>query len=719
MLDAQKAYFAYRRESELHQDEILNAEGGNKAERYFRRLVARVFTYHIEAVPYLEEPEWPKTLKDDEIPPRECISYLFHSKYFCPVTISAGIAGGQIDLERFIAEITRTSGGSRENNVRYVIGDVGVGKSSFMSNLIVTRGKAWVLENNIVPIRIDFDVEAGHLPFSVQKLLCYIYEKVIEAFQVLHPVGQEDLDKIIADTALPNVRDIEQALASTVEASLSKLITRLEGASGKRILLILDNLDYLYHLYDRGLFALSTSIRPLTAEQKELLQRTDDAHLLINYIIKMFVENNNLSKLGLNALVVLRQDSLMHYINVTRVEVPPQRQPLLHTYRISTPTLEAVYMSHVDLLVDTIERLPDNPRRAAYLEAAHNLRISPYEKTIRHKLMADMTGLARQGLRHLMMHYSKFVWLPIGIDEDGQRYKLIKRFTDQYAPPLLAFLLNGKRLFTQFVAQFPNMYLVRSDCHEERDIPWSSLLKPHRHTYWLKRLLLQYAAHLEAEGEELTPKSVVDTFCGSDGKGWFEESIVRLCLGSLSQAESSHVFELEFAPSENVRGSHIVKNIRLTNRGWHLVKGFLDTFIYLQLVVDDYSIPIPRCVSDEFRYDQVDYGYLVSHPSLYSRKARDLVRAKVRQVLIFLEILRASLECEKRVYSKAIAHLEGTGMTLPNIAHIDVHVRNDMVKILDLLGLQIEDSFSAGFQKDLRNKLGAELPSAYDAGDQT
>ena len=714
MRDDQRKHFSVRAEHDNHQALILNTETGNDAERYFRQLTGRVFHHHIVSIPILSEPQWPDHYADNSLPPRECISYLFHTKHYCPVNVSMGIHGSVIAFDRFISDITRISEDKSENNVRYLVGDIGFGKSSFVSNIIVNYGKEWVEDKNLIPIRVDLDVEADHLFIHAHEIITQLYEKILEAFRSLAIVPEDKLTEVILESNIPHMKNAKDVLLVDLEARFANFIKMLTKVSEKRILLIIDNLDFLYHLYDRGLFTLNfSSFHPPTDEQKQLLESTEDAHRMIQYLVKVFLESRSLAKAGINVLIVLRKDSLIHYMTATRVEVPPQFDPRLHTYHISVPPLETVYSSHVELLIETIRRLPDTPVKETYLSATESLMMSPYETVQRKRLLQDMMCLARQGLRDIIMHYSGFVWLPIGINQTGEHHMIIQRFQDQYAPSLIAYILGANRLFSQFTSKFPNMYLVRSDCFQERDVPWGHLLSQHRHTYWLKRLILSFVAGMESQGELVTPKVITDLFSEyDDDRLCYEESIVRLVLGSLSQTESSSVFNLEFVPSEN-RGSHVIKSLRLTNRGWLLANRFSDTFIYLQLITDDHLLPIPSCVADEFQYTNLDYGYLVERRDPYKQHLKSILRRKVRQVMIFLEVLRVSLEYEKNVFSCVFERLEQNRITIPDIDKIEGQIRSELQEILRHQHFVVEDCIPTTKQHEVQEMLREELRNVY------
>jgi hypothetical protein len=282
-----------------------------------------------------------------------------------------------------------------------------------------------------------------------------------------------------------------------------------------------------------------------------------------------------------------------------------------------------------------------------------------------------------------MEHNSGYVWLPVSIDRSGEDDEVTDRFQEQYSPGVISYVQNGHRLFSQMTAEFPNIYLVRGDWIEDRNPIWENLCIPHRHSYWLKRLILEYIAVKQREKDWIHPDSVYSVFCNSgDGNRAYDSEIVRLCLGSLAQVEKSHVIDFRFTGGSTRQE---VSRIALTERGWRLLgftdKGrsqaanrFVDTFTYLQLVVDDYVMPVLDCVNDVFKYTaDCDYRYLAAPQREYGQKLASIIRLKIRQVCVFLDILRIALEQEREMFSGSFDRLERE-LTLPNVDDIEDHV---------------------------------------------
>ena len=129
------------------------------------------------------------------------------------------------------------------------------------------------------------------------------------------------------------------------------------------------------------------------------------------------------------------------------------------------------------------------------------------------------------------------------------------------------------------------------------------------------------------EGEYIPPDRLVETFCGRNGRA-YPENLVRYVLGSLSHVPQSELIEVEVGASGSGGDTFYVKRIRLTRRGQFLIDQFADSFTYLQLVVDDWRLRLPRDLSWDFQYVEPDYKYLVAGPQEYGELVKLVLERK-------------------------------------------------------------------------------------------
>ena len=372
--------------------------------------------------------------------------------------------------------------------------------------------------------------------------------------------------------------------------------------------------------------------------------------------------------MGINVLIVLRDDSLSHLI-ANRSDLATT-DPRRYTYQLIMPDVPTVIGTHLDVMREAFTKWPKETLRKVYNDAIE--KIKPYEETLKistkRKLHSDLISLSRQRFRQIVEHYGNYVWLPVSIENSGDREIVTERFHDQYTPGIISFLQNSNRLFSQFLSEFPNIYLVVGHKRQERNKAWENLCQRHRHTYWLKRLILEYITQMQRDKKSIHPEMIYEVFIDHEGKGdAYEDSIVRLVLGSLAQVEKSNVINFKFLDGTS---SFEIEDISLTNRGWRLL-GFLeegeveaeniffDTFTYLQIIVDDYILPIPNAIFKYFKYEKdYDYGYLAAPAEIYGDFTRNMIKKKIEQVYLLMDVLEISFEYEKIKFNKAFERLE-------------------------------------------------------------
>lgn len=750
MIESQKYYLESRDvdSNNRHTELIENAHVTTcRPDELFRELCKLVFKVHSYGMPVIEEIQWPG---DDEfnkwILPSglsQWISIYFHKKiYRPPENLRKGIAhdGALVSLkERFIDRLTMKIKPGVRNSITFLIGDVGTGKSTLASNLVIKNGLDWITNRKVIPLRIDMDFNFNHElpPKGTEKrhLLFYIYDHIVSFLRKYDKIDEGKLRSIMIDTKFDRFNDD----TGKCEHGVKELIRQLYEACELSLLLIIDNFDFLYHIYDRALFVHEATIRamkPPNDHQNKIKSEREIAHGMIEYLIKAFsYDPEALANLGINILLVLRQDSLMHYKAL--VHEQGIRDPLVDTFRIDPPDLQDVTNRHLDLMRATIERWPEGGLRAIYHDAVDKianmaiktLRGQQTQKiTAAQRLHEDLLSLSRQGMRQIMEHYGRYIWLPVSIDNRENKIEVTMRFQKQYFPGLISFMQNGNRLFSQFDSEFPNIYLIRGDWRgRQQNEPWETLCIPHRHTYWLKRIILEYITQQQLSGKNVIPDDIYDIFCNSNDRAeTYEDSIVRLCLGSLAQVEKSHVIDFEFSADHNL---FEVSKIYLSERGWRLMgyvsKGskaaediFIDTFAYLQIIMDDYILPIPKCLFDIFRYEkELDYGYLAAPYNIYGNKVEEMVRKKITQVFFFLDILEISLDCEKIIFGKAFERLNKRKIIIPEVSKI----RDRLVKSIEPVQQHLEKYGDFEYKNHIPKreeyfkKLKDELESAYCA----
>ena len=707
----QEKFLYTRRENASHKSLIENAYlATSRPDNHFRRLCRRVFTLHSVDIPNYNVPEWPgaKEFENYELPNGiiDWLTYHFHhDHYTLPEKIIKGVSpkGALASFEdEFLSRIKNTCVPGQKNKVTFLIGKVGSGKSTLVSNIISARGKGLIDNDNIVPIRIDLDKKLNHKlpPRKNEKSFFFhiIYEKLLEAYKDLRLIDRSFYLNIAKRTSFTY-----QDPPIVCRDNLKALCENLSIETKKSTCLIVDNIDFLYHFYDRALFVEEAANGKLNEEQEILAAERNRCYELIQCIITSFFDDNDaLAKIGANILITLREESLEQFVS-NRSDLAPT-DPRLFTYRLVSPDIQQVIGAHLALMKSAFDLWPKETLRKIYTEAIGTIQPMVESLPVRRKKMLhkDLMDLSRQWLRQIVEHYGRFVWLPVSIENKEDREILTNRFNDQYTPGIISFIQNGNRLYTQFRSEFPNIYLVRGDKRQERNIAWANLCKHHMHTYWLKRLIIELIAGRLIEGKEVTPQLIYDVFVDKEKSGnAFEDHIVRLVLGSLSQVEKCNVLEINFSQS---RSFYDIEGISLSNRGWRLLgyvnegkekaeNVFMDTFTYLQTIVDDFILPLPRSVYDFFKYEEgLDYGYLAAPAEMYGQLTSSMIKKKIRQVFCFIDVLKESYKYEKIKFKKAFNNLEEhIRCTSPN--EIENRVRNSIIPIQNYIKRQHNKDF--------------------------
>jgi hypothetical protein len=126
----------------------------------------------------------------------------------------------------------------------------------------------------------------------------------------------------------------------------------------------------------------------------------------------------------------------------------------------------------------------------------------------------------------------------------------------------------------------------------------------------------------------------------------------------MANMHSSNLLKIDYVHGAN---GIIPCNVTITAKARHCLKEVFDSFLYLQLVVDDFMLPIPNTekVLNFFKYRQaLNYEYLVSNPAEYTRMLKEMFALKVRQVAVFLKILENSQIFERRLYKDVYDEME-------------------------------------------------------------
>ena len=165
--------------------------------------------------------------------------------------------------------------------------------------------------------------------------------------------------------------------------------------------------------------------------------------------------------------------------------------------------------------------------------------------------------------------------------------------------------------------------------------------------------------------------TLIDYFCLEDGG--YNEKLVRLVVGAMtSECGQSLITYKAKSPTDGNTPVDLL-SLELTDRGRALVEMLpikatknpkknvkpsrrMYEFFYIQLVVDDYLLPIPKKLRGDFAY-QGDYSHRFTYHK-YDNKMHRLLKKKLNLCGFFYVFLKCALEEEFEVYKPVMEKLK-------------------------------------------------------------
>ena len=606
-------------------------------------------------------------------------------------------------VEEFLDSVARSIPGGGYNSLKYLLGDVGVGKTAFVNYVLSVALRDDVSNGNLWFIRLDIhDSSQGDLPGPNELCvaLAHKVKKVIE--KNIYIVKDNDaiweqwgafLPLANAATALSEAEEVgrlRMALSALIKANLQ---------GGRRLFLVFDNLDFLCHLNDRGMFSDDED-----AQLNPFL-------LVVHKFVGNFAHDGILGALGANILIVTRFDSYDIIRTGDQTDRFPKREDVGY-YELEEPSLSVVYSTRkklLDFALSTEEKAGKRKefKRVTQLIQKH-MESGPEESP---RLSQQLIEITNHGFREVMEFFAQYAWIG---DKDIEA-----RLIHQYPVGLLTYMLHEWRRFSQMHSHFPNIYLVNIEQGEDcTNLDPYSDEHMHPHTYWLKWLI----AKLIEVGMPYSGADYVRIFRGEEGDGYGEREI-RKCLGSLAEANLTNMARAHFERNPNHKNKLIITGMSLTKRGKHCLEEIFQRFFYLQLLVDDDLLPIPRCIYDHFVYeDGRDYQYVTAgdHGTYWS-EAKKMIKLKAKQVLLFMIVLEESLAIEMDIHASIFRRLAKDGVVPPDLEKAKEGLLEELRAISDIhegfMNVEAIDEFAESMRKDINIQLYEMYLASLDDGD--
>lgn len=599
------------------------------------------------------------------------LAWFFYNECYRKVSLVRGVNGRDVNENEFVEEVCFRAPDSRRNAVSYLLGDVGVGKTALINRLITMQGRDWVTNRKRWFVRVDCEsAQLSPLP-TIEKLVNAIADKMVRVLTA-HPALRDPVPEFIkawydlrthtvpqSEVSVPADEATRERYRIQV-AALAAIVTFVRQHHGRHLLLIIDNLDVVCHWSDRELFTKPED----TGETLALAGTCELAK-------QFFHDYSLLGSLGAYILFVMRADTYEVMSHTGRTSLMPRETNGLSWFSIKRPNWNSVLEARSKLLGYASSRVEPKGTRDEFEDTTARIRKHLESAQVEQpKLVEHLQGLTNYGLREVMNFFARYCWIP----ESGGGEEIASRLMEQYHVGLITYFLNDRCRFSQCECKFPNIYLTVRQPRTATDQSYH-----HPHSYWLKRLILEYIWC--KRGQQVYPGQVISVF--SEGRGAYSEALVRECLGSLADGNVSNILRVD----RHVLEEHmVIHNVRLTDRGQHCMETVFDSFAYLQVIVDEWLFPLPKlneggqCAGDRIFGYMDDYGY-IAEASQYGMRLTNMIRIKARQVLYLLEVLGAALDAEREIYKIVFQRLERAGIKLDVCGRIRDHVRSELAAI--------------------------------------
>jgi hypothetical protein len=584
------------------------------------------------------------------------------------------------------------------NIVFFLIGDVGVGKSSFVNWLITERAEQSTRRSQCWFVRIDLEKIHGQRALTYDVFLRALARKVDRILGDHEMLVGRDRQIILQWRCLQ--RGIASGRPLLIENALCTLTRAIQRGTGRRLTLIVDNVDYLCHLHDQHIFD----------EHMETHEDTVITFLL--HLIGNFVNHQNeAGQLGANVLFVMRKDTL----RLLRLSLSPESHARGgglfdedQVFTLRRVDWRVALERRLALLQDEVELTGQPGKKRKFEDLVETINTSlegeaspedsslPVAPSTPKALSGLVVGLAVRGLRELMDFLGDYVWISPA-DSVGDT---LQRFIHKVPIGLLAYVLGGKRLYSESQSRFPNVWVTSL-----RDVTG----RPEQCSYMLKRAIMTF---LRVNGN--TQVSTIYSVFGE--RNGYPRPLIQRALLDLGDAQVSRALVID---RERVVGSSrfSARSVRLSDRGILACEVVFRRFFYLQLVVDDPALPVPLCLLGPLGLKpeselSTDYRYIaVTDAVEYGRAARSTIHRKARQVALLLLLLEEIESCEKTLFAGAFARLTAANASPVPIANVRSGVRTELRALARTQPIDVDAVFAAA--EAHRSTIRAEITESF------
>jgi hypothetical protein len=529
-----------------------------------------------------------------------------------------------------------------ENRITFLIGDVGMGKTFLISQVAqrIMSIEKDINEFKVIPV------------YACLETFIASHENVNDAseFARLFLLHFFDLVKRSAQQFCPSafleIRSKEISKDSTSESigsSLSEYLRLLARSSTipTRVVAFIDNLDVLHYQNSRYTFFPHEYTKHRKAIEDKLIK-----------LIFAFVDPNVLGDCGLCCCITARQNVARESRLINQPALPRRQELESHSVfqlgRIDPIDVVKSRLAMFELVLNAyVGSGRSSHNNLAFADQLSLLKVSTGTSLSPENFsdgLRRISDLSHHGARSLVDFLNK-LRLNLLRQQDvvarlfGHHSWLLERL----------YIANMHQRYSQSQGHFPNLFLIDGRVNEVV-IPDVA----HRHTYWLKYLILRRVGISAQAG--VSVQDLLDEFSVQYG---FEESIVRLCLGSLAMVNESRCIEIIGAAKDECHENLV----RATNRGRLLIGAdkryrfpYCFEFSYLQMVIDDHLLSLPRSLSSRIAVES-SLHYAMESGDKYPPRMRADLSVKLPATLSFVRLLEAAWtdECRHRPKLAAVA----------------------------------------------------------------
>lgn len=658
-----------------------------------RNLFKDCFSHHVDYDNYLVdslhyiEYDKERTKASTRYIEHDALSAYFINKIYRPPLILNYETKKEITFNNFINELYEDSGVNCDdildyklgsNRLRFLIGNVGEGKSALVKKIISTANQDnnTILNFKVISIYMNFESlyhNAGK-PKPLQKsFLIDLYKKIIEKTET-----EINLNSIVDGINIKN----------NPELGIKKILKYLRE-NYIRLVVFCDNIDF-YHYY---------SARYMYFDEYYKNQEENINSNLI-WLFSMFSDAESLGNSGLNVLFSIRKyvyTDIVQKIKGTSTEIdtseafylklPNEGEVLSSRFKLFKIAVDIVSEKH-DEQVKQLKIIQDvlniyfNPNNLG-INSHDDLKNSDFisSSTINvsdKSPINQIYKIGQHGYRTLVLFFSSLNIAYLDVD-------LIERFFKKQVSSLrLIYFTNVYQRYTQEQNHFPNLFL--NDCVVSPDIHHREAHKRHMHTYWLKYLILK----IIVKNEKITFQEILDIFCTI---GNYDEHLVRHIVGSLntanefrcieyvSSATANDIYSKKLIPSE--RGKYFFKH------SFNHIENCFD-ITYLQVVVEDKWLSIPNNILEDFYDVGLNYSYLYKTGSSYINTSIEHFLKKSNSSILFLNLLKSSYEIEIKQNKSELHSFLDAEKLLPNLDEAIDHIISSSEGLINSFGLSEE-----------------------------